>query len=307
MRDITLSNKKNYQKQLIVSFAALIISLNVHAGAVYFYTNKLPSLVPIRIKIYEGAEKIGEISNGDLKVIQMSSESKHQLTFKWSGRVSKSILIDFSKRQTIFIHINLDPYSWTVGEEYYPNLQTIALNEYEIQFNKSKAEENPSRKEIPSDIKSGTGFALTQNGLIVTNYHVVEGSKVIRIKVNNDGVLQYFNADILVSDRNNDLALLKISPNQNFEIDEVPFTIKKNGSAQVGESVFLLGYPLRVTMGDNIKLTNGIISSKSGFQGDVTSYQISAPIQPGNSGGPLFSDKAELVVQSLILRIDYLK
>ena len=40
-------------------------------------------------------------------------------------------------------------------------------------------------------------------------------------------------------------------------------------------------------MGDEVKLTNGIVSSKTGFQGDVTSYQISAPVQPGNSGGPL--------------------
>ncbi len=41
-------------------------------------------------------------------------------------------------------------------------------------------------------------------------------------------------------------------------------------------------------MGDEIKLTNGIISSKTGFQGDISTYQISAPAQPGNSGGPLF-------------------
>ena len=43
------------------------------------------------------------------------------------------------------------------------------------------------------------------------------------------------------------------------------------------------------------KLTNGIISSKSGFQGDVTSYQITAPIQPGNSGGPLFDSNGNLI------------
>jgi len=48
-------------------------------------------------------------------------------------------------------------------------------------------------------------------------------------------------------------------------------------------------------MGDEIKLTDGIISSKSGFKGDITSYQISAPIQPGNSGGPLFDKKGNLV------------
>jgi Trypsin-like serine proteases, typically periplasmic, contain C-terminal PDZ domain len=48
-------------------------------------------------------------------------------------------------------------------------------------------------------------------------------------------------------------------------------------------------------MGDEIKLTTGVISSKTGFQGDVSLYQISAPIQPGNSGGPLFDNKGNLV------------
>jgi S1-C subfamily serine protease len=48
-------------------------------------------------------------------------------------------------------------------------------------------------------------------------------------------------------------------------------------------------------MGDEIKLTNGIISSKSGFQGDITTYQMTAPIQPGNSGGPMFDNKGNLV------------
>jgi S1-C subfamily serine protease len=48
-------------------------------------------------------------------------------------------------------------------------------------------------------------------------------------------------------------------------------------------------------MGDEIKLTNGIISSKTGFQGDITSYQISAPVQPGNSGGPLFDKFGNLI------------
>ncbi len=48
-------------------------------------------------------------------------------------------------------------------------------------------------------------------------------------------------------------------------------------------------------MGDEIKLTNGIISSKTGFQGDITAYQISAPVQPGNSGGPLFNKTGNLI------------
>ena len=48
-------------------------------------------------------------------------------------------------------------------------------------------------------------------------------------------------------------------------------------------------------MGEEIKLTNGIVSSRSGYQGDITTYQISAPLQPGNSGGPMFDKKGNVV------------
>lgn len=48
-------------------------------------------------------------------------------------------------------------------------------------------------------------------------------------------------------------------------------------------------------MGNEIKLTTGVVSSKTGFMGDVALYQISAPIQPGNSGGPLFDNQGNLI------------
>lgn len=56
-----------------------------------------------------------------------------------------------------------------------------------------------------------------------------------------------------------------------------------------------MGYPLTSYMGEEVKITDGIISSKTGYEGDIVTYQISAPIQPGNSGGPLF-DKKEILL-----------
>ena len=63
----------------------------------------------------------------------------------------------------------------------------------------------------------------------------------------------------------------------------------------MGADIFVLGYPLTSYMGEKIKLTNGIISSKSGFKDDITTYQISAPVQPGNSGGPMFDKNGNVV------------
>ena len=99
---------------------------------------------------------------------------------------------------------------------------------------------------------------------------------------------------IVGCDKNNDLALLKISDSNFTGFGPIPYAIS-NTTSEVGEDVFVLGYPLTSTMGDEIKLTTGIISSRTGFQGDVALYQISAPIQPGNSGGPLFDKKGNVM------------
>ncbi|MFH1118233.1 MAG: serine protease [Bacteroidota bacterium] len=142
--------------------------------------------------------------------------------------------------------------------------------------------------------KSGSGFAISSNGYIVTNHHVIANSKSINVKGINGDFSKSYNASVVVEDKNNDLSIIKINESINVPIENIPYKIP-NKSSEAGTSVFVLGYPLRATMGDEIKLTNGIISSKSGFQGDVTSYQISAPVQPGNSGGPVFDDKGNLI------------
>lgn len=148
---------------------------------------------------------------------------------------------------------------------------------------------------LPQEVQewSGTGFALN-NGYIVTNYHVVEKAKRIYVQgVKGDFLLKY-EATVVASDKSNDLALLSINDSHFKGFGNIPYKVKTSTS-EVGEEVFVLGYPLTSTMGDEIKLTAGIISSKTGFQGDVSLYQISAPIQPGNSGGPLFDAQGNLI------------
>lgn len=141
---------------------------------------------------------------------------------------------------------------------------------------------------------SGSGFAISSDGLIVTNHHVVEGATSITIKGINGDFSRSYKAKIVTDDANNDLAILKIDDLSFTSLGTIPYLINRK-SSDVGNSIFVMGYPLRATMGDELKLTNGIISSKSGFQGDVTTYQISAPVQPGNSGGPVFDSNGNLI------------
>lgn len=157
----------------------------------------------------------------------------------------------------------------------------------------------PSSSDIiansPSEgASSGTGYAISSDGYIVTNHHVTNGANTIKVRGVNGDFSKTFTAKIIIEDKNNDLSIIKISDPSFTSLGTIPYIIA-NRASDVGSSVFVLGYPLRATMGDEVKLTNGIISSKSGFQGDVTSYQITAPVQPGNSGGPLFDDKGNII------------
>lgn len=140
---------------------------------------------------------------------------------------------------------------------------------------------------------SGSGFFVSTTGLIATNAHVVDGaSKIEASFVNEIGEFTY-SAKIALIDKKNDVAILQVV-DENFKgLSSIPFTIKEN--SEIGEKVFTIGFPLNSVMGTNFKVTDGIISSKSGISDDIRFYQISVPLQPGNSGGPLFDKSGNII------------
>lgn len=146
-----------------------------------------------------------------------------------------------------------------------------------------------------TDWKSkGSGFFIDKKGYIVTNYHVIENGNIFEIEVTSNGYTSSYKAEILSIDKQNDLAILKINSPNFKPLVNLSYNFDNN-IKDTGSSVFALGYPLTEIMGNEIKFTDGKISSKSGFQGDITTYQISVPIQSGNSGGPLFDENGNLV------------
>ena len=141
---------------------------------------------------------------------------------------------------------------------------------------------------------SGTGFALSESGYIVTNHHVIQGASKIKVRGVKGDFSKTYEAKLIIEDKNNDIAIIKIDDSNFTSLGTPPYKIS-SGIADVGVSVYALGYPLRATMGDEVKLTNGIVSSKTGYQGDITAYQVSVPVQPGNSGGPLLDSKGNII------------
>ncbi|MEO9144428.1 MAG: trypsin-like peptidase domain-containing protein [Ginsengibacter sp.] len=140
---------------------------------------------------------------------------------------------------------------------------------------------------------SGSGFFITTDGIIATNAHVIEDASNIQITVSNEVGIFNYKAKILLVDSKNDVALLQINDEKFKGLNSIPYGFAKN--SDVGSKVFTIGYPLNDVMGNNYKVTDGIISSQSGIADDVRYYQISVPLQPGNSGGPLFNKDGNII------------
>jgi len=135
---------------------------------------------------------------------------------------------------------------------------------------------------------TASGFFITPN-VIVTNHHVIKGASRIEIVYNNQIQVS---ASIIGSDEASDLALLRV---QGLEGMAEALPLANSGSVRQGDRVYAVGFPLPQVMGMQAKLSEGLISATAGMRGDLRMYQISAPVQPGNSGGPLLNDRAEVV------------
>lgn len=147
--------------------------------------------------------------------------------------------------------------------------------------------QSESDKPLSSDV-SPSGFGsglLVKGGYVLTCWHVVEGAERVSISLDGKGHV----ASIVQKDAANDIAILKVSG------VEVGASLNFSDEVKLGEKVFTLGYPHPDLQGSNVKFTTGSISSLTGINNSPRYFQISAPLQSGNSGGPLFDEYGNLV------------
>jgi S1-C subfamily serine protease len=144
---------------------------------------------------------------------------------------------------------------------------------------------------------SGTGSIVSSSGHIVTAAHVINGATYIEV-VTPSGT---FSANTESVDVANDIAILKIDTTCKDFVE-----VLHSRDVRLGQSVSTIGFPNLGIQGHSPKVTQGVISSDNGAQNDIRMWQISAPIQPGNSGGPLLDESGNLigvVVASLSLKV----
>lgn len=147
-------------------------------------------------------------------------------------------------------------------------------------------EDNPKNTDGSLPPKAtGTGFFITENGFLITNRHVVDGVGDVRLAT-NAGLIS---AKVVKIDRANDLALLKAEG----KFSALPITASR--SVKLGAPVATVGFPNINIQGFSPKLSKGEVASLSGATDDPRYFQISVPLQPGNSGGALVDERGNVV------------
>ena len=148
---------------------------------------------------------------------------------------------------------------------------------------------NPAGLALPPDSKpskqgTGTAFTVSSEGHALTNHHVIDGCKEIRV-AGQDGAIK-----VVTSDTVNDLALLQMPGRANAAaLTDNPAKLRQ------GEDVVVYGYPLNAVLSSGGNLTPGTVSALSGLGNNTNQIQITAPIQPGSSGSPVLDKKGNVV------------
>lgn len=144
----------------------------------------------------------------------------------------------------------------------------------------------PEKPKPKGEIEAcGSGFFITDDGVILTSYHVIKDAVSLWVWTNNC----VMEADLVGLDKVNDLALLKV------DTKSAGLPLTNSGGVALGRSVFTIGFPNTGIQGVSPKLTKGEISSLAGLNDDPRYFQISVAVQPGNSGGPLCDEYGNVV------------
>lgn len=141
---------------------------------------------------------------------------------------------------------------------------------------------------------TGSGFALSSDGYIATCNHVTEDAKHIQVTGINGDFTRFYNAQVILSDPMTDLSVIKINDPEFKTLGEVNYDLRTDVPVE-GEPCYAIGYPRADLLGDNVKVTNGIISAVNAGKAGPVFCQISVPVTYGNSGGPLIDGNGNVL------------
>jgi len=261
-----LINVKTYANNFQEKF------FNVDKLEIYFNLNNNFELTDV--KYFEGKVIIQQ-NDTEVKCISVKT-GKEYLKFQNLNNGNYQISVAFYEACTGIFDIN------TLSK----NVFTITLKDKDVIL-KYYLTQLFADDEIYTKRTSGSGILVTK-GTILTNFHVVENFQKITIEFQN----KVMTGKVIKFDDKLDIALIEIDSNLITNSQRLSFA---NYDIAIGKSVYACGFPLLTTMGKELKITSGIISSLTGFNDDDKYLQTTAPIDPGNSGGPLIDENGNII------------
>lgn len=135
--------------------------------------------------------------------------------------------------------------------------------------------------------QSGTGFIVNEEGHILTNHHVIDGCTDIIFQIRGSEIQR---AVLISTNLPSDLALLKLP-----SFERQPAIFAPASAVKMGAELVVYGFPLSDDLSAQGNFTSGIVSAMSGLNDDLTLFQMTAPVQPGNSGGPVLSTAGRVI------------
>ena len=172
------------------------------------------------------------------------------------------------------------------GETIWSRVWPADIDSHNAKFGGETEPTQPS----PDDDKvvaaaSGSGFFVSKKGHIVTNHHVIDQCKAVKVNYKADEI----SAKIIAIDKTNDLAILqaKINPSKIYAISKEDVSLL--------EDIIVAGFPLGKKVSAAIKTHKGSVTALAGYEDNYSNFQTDATINQGNSGGPIINQKGNVV------------
>ena len=285
-----IAEKKKKDSREAVDLAATLYYwvLSTDKISMYFFGNRYQNNLKGTMKIidenYLPWHGIFGISVKDYEKFDITAKTKSGTILEFTAKNSnkQKIKLNFDNRTAILIDSAGNKSSLRLNK---PE-KLFAANTFDV----DKPDEKKPKKKKPNDDKivpagSGSGFFVSSNGTVITNHHVIEGCEVN--KVSHKG--SQYEAKVLAVDKVNDIAILKTSirPDRVFPVS--------NEDVSLLEDVVVAGYPLGKQVSSAIKTHKGVVTALAGAGDNYSNFQTDAPINQGNSGGPILDQKGNVV------------
>lgn len=263
-------------KRITVSIlCAVLISVFTPVSIPIFHNVKYVDAAAVKLNKTKGSIYVGETLQ--LKVLNTTKSIKWSSSNNEIAKVSSKGKITGLKQGTVTITAK-------VGTNKYTSIVAIKAKELtakEIYRLSSKATVEITAEVSSTYINIGSGFFI-DTGIVVTNYHVIAGAYDIKIHTYDNKVYQV--QQILGYDKNIDIAILQVDSKNEY-------LIKNQQGVTVGEDIYVIGSPLGLTG----TFTSGMVASALRRVDDIDYIQVTAPMSPGNSGGPLLNTYGEVM------------